>query len=103
MKPIEVDDVSMAFGGIKGLMPDRSQIPEEFQFNHNDTWGKRLFNDWFYRGLTKLELTPKEGINEEMALRHIRTIMGSFEPKHEHKEEAVAYLLDLWFESSSAT
>lgn len=90
--PKDVDDVTMHFGGIKGLMPPRESVPDRF------TWGDRLFNDWFYRGLKSIELTPKDGIDRDKAVRHIRTIMGSFEPKHEHKEAACAYLFELWFQ-----
>lgn len=97
MEPVNVDDVSMAFGAMKGLMPDLKAIPLEFH-QHNGTWGNKLFNDWFYCGVSNLELTAKEGIDKTKALRHIKTIMGSFSPAHEDKEAAVAYLLDHWFE-----
>lgn len=94
MKPIDVDAVTMAFpAGIKHLMPPREQIEA-----YKSGWGGKLFNDWFFCGLKSLELMPKEGIDKSKALRHIRTIMGSFEPKHEHKEAAVALLLEEWFE-----
>jgi len=42
---------------------------------------------------------PNDGIDQNKALRHIKAILGSFEPKHEHKEAAAAYLLSLWFKS----
>lgn len=91
--PKPVSDVDMAFGGIDGLMPKMSDIPDELP-----SWSTKLFNDWFYAGLKSLELTPKPGIDKQQALRHIRTIMGSFSPKHEHKEAAVAFFLSQWFE-----
>jgi hypothetical protein len=93
--PKDVSDLDIAFGGINGLMPAMDSIPKEF---HRGAWSNKLFSDWFYAGLKSLELTPKEGIDKTKAMRHIRAIMGSFEPKHEHKEAAVAYLLDQWFE-----
>ena len=94
--PKDVSDLDIAFGAIKGLMPPMASIPEEF--HHSRSWGNKLFSDWFYAGLKSLELTPKAGIDKQKALRHIRAIMGSFEPKHEHKEAAVAFLFDHWFE-----
>jgi hypothetical protein len=30
---------------------------------------------------------------------HLKAIMGSFQPKHEHKTAGVAYLMSLWFEA----
>ena len=92
MKPADVNDLDMTFGHIKGLMPTREQMREQ------PPWARDLFAAWFYSGLESLKLTPKEGIDKAKAIRHIRTIMGSFEPKHEDKEAAVAYLLGEWFE-----
>jgi hypothetical protein len=39
----------------------------------------------------------KDGINRKDALLHAITVLTSFEPKHEHKIAAVAYLMFLWF------
>lgn len=95
MKPKAVKDLEMAFGSISGLMPDQSIIPQEFK-NGRSKWC-RVFEQWFYSG--KLPETPvKDGIDRKEALRHIATIAKSWEPKHEHKESACAYLLSLWFE-----
>jgi len=101
MFPIaEIDDATLAFdASVRHLMPPQSDIPDEFRFSipAKNKWN-RLFNDWFFLGLTSLELTPKEGVDQDKALRHIRAVMGSYEPKHEHKEAAVAYLFSEWFE-----
>jgi hypothetical protein len=40
----------------------------------------------------------KEGVDGNLAFRHLSAIQRSFTPKHEHKEAAVAYLASLWFE-----
>ena len=98
MKPALVTRLEMAFPtNVRELMPRMEDIPKEFKDRNNGTEWNRLFGDWFYNGLESLDLTPKEGIDKEQALRHIQTVMGSWEPKHEHKEAAVAYLLSLWF------
>jgi hypothetical protein len=99
MIPKEVDDVTLAFpASVRHLMPEYKDIPKEFRnLNHRNKWGK-MVSDWFFCGLKNLELTPKPGIDEKKALRHIRAIIGSFEPKHEHKTAACAYLLSLWFD-----
>ena len=97
-KPLEVSDIDVVFpANVMNLMPAYKDIPEEFRnFNSKNKWNK-LFNDWFYRGIINLQLDPKDGIDTNKALRHIKAIMGSFQPKHEHKEAAVAYLFSLWF------
>ena len=98
MQPKEVTDVFMAFpGDVSPYMPDWSEIPAEYkQFLGTDA--NKLFSEWFYKGLKNPRFHAREGVNAEKAYRHIVAIMKSFQPKHEHKEAACAYLLDLWFE-----
>ena len=99
LTPLAVDDVTMAFpGSIRHLMPAWDKIPEEFRdYNAHGKWNG-VFSDMFYSGAKSLKFSPKEGIDTATAWRHIRCIMGSYEPKHEHKEAACAYLMSLWFE-----
>ncbi len=99
MFPIqEVSDITLAFpANVSSLMP--KSIPEEF-YRHPGTKWNKLFSDWFFNGLSSLKLVPKEGVDEKKALRHIRAIMGSFEPKHEEKEAAIAYLFSQWFDDA---
>lgn len=93
----EVDDVSLAFGGnISKLMPAYKDIPEDFKSFYNP-WVK-IFSDWFYFGFKSAVFRPKPGIDKDKALRHIKAIMHSWQPKHEHKEAAVAFLLSEWFD-----
>lgn len=90
-------DADIVFGGgIKELMPAYSDIPEEFKSRSNK-WTK-VVSDWFYSGLKEVVWTPKEGIDKEDALRHIKAVMGSWEPKHEHKMAGCAFLLSEFFE-----
>ena len=97
-KPIKVTDVEMAFPASVGhLMPAYKDIPEEFKGTGNPyvRWQQK----WFYQGLKSEDIpNVKEGIDMPMALRHLSCIQRSFEPQHEHKEAAVAYLASLWFE-----
>jgi len=98
MIPQEIDDVTLAFPtGVSHLMPNKEDIPDDFRVRGRSKWCQ-VTSDWFFYGLDNAKWTPKEGIDEGKALRHIRTILGSWEPKHEDKEAAVAYLLSLWFE-----
>jgi len=98
MQPKEVSDVDMAFGGkISKLMPSYEKIPDEFK-RSSSKWG-RIVAEWFFSGLPKgTEFIAKDGIDRAKALRHVKAILGSFEPKHEHKEAGCAYLLSLWFD-----
>ncbi|WP_348269717.1 hypothetical protein P8936_16340 [Edaphobacter paludis] len=93
----ELNGADAAFGprNLFAIMPKMDDIPQEFQ-RRSTQWNK-LVSAWFFCGLKSLELTPKEGVDKSAALRHVKAIMASFEPKHEHKEAACAYLLSQWF------
>lgn len=98
MQPKEVSDALMVFPAqvVQEYMIPREDIPKDYPH-------KKFYTDlqgqWFYAGLKRSELPkPKDGIDPILALRHLQAIQGSFEPKHEHKEECVAYFLSLWFQ-----
>ena len=78
-------------------LPHETDIPKEF-WNHRGIWSD-LMNMWFFKGLDE-DFKPlmKEGIDEKKAIIHLSTCMRSFEPKHEHKEAGVSYLMSLWFD-----
>jgi hypothetical protein len=99
MFPIqEVTDIEMVFGAkIERLLPAFKDIPAEFKKVGASKW-ERVADRWFARGLRGVEFSPKEGIDLTKAIRHLATIMQSYEPPHEHKIAAVAYLMSLWFE-----
>jgi len=101
MEPVEVDDVTMAFPAsvTQKYMIPYSDIPDEYKNGNTD--GNKFFCDMFYAGVKDIEMIPKEGIDPDKAWRHIRSIAGSFEPKHEHKEACIAYLLEQWFSKLS--
>jgi hypothetical protein len=96
-QPQPVSDLELAFGGqMSRLLPPPSEIPDEFHHGHTK-WNK-LQQTWFFRGLSGVTWSPKPGIDQAAAIRHLKAIQASWEPKHEHKEAAVAYLASLWFE-----
>ena len=100
MKPIKVDAATTAFPASVGhLMPKYEDIPDEFKHRRNP-WVKWQ-QGWFFSGL-KGWPEPKDGIDIKEAMAHLSCIQRSFEPKHEHKEAAVAYLASLWFKEESA-
>lgn len=98
--PLPVTDVQLAFpANVLDLMPDYEAIPEDFRRDRGEArpWVK-LQRRWFFRGLLGVPIRARDGIDRKQALRHLSAIQGSFEPKHEHKEAAVAYLASLWLE-----
>lgn len=99
-KPRDLSDVDVAFGAAGEclrLMPAMEDIPAEFKRWHGTPYNE-LQAKWFYEGLDAGVLVAKPGIDRNTALRHLQTIQGSWEPKHEHKEAGVAYLMSLWFD-----
>jgi hypothetical protein len=96
MKPQDISDATAVFPArVSHLMPAYGHVPDEFKRGGNP-WVE-LTSRWFYSGLKGATFTPKDGIDKAKALRHLSAVIGSYEPKHEHKEAAVAYLLSLWF------
>lgn len=98
MVQTQVTDQEVAFGG--RLLPKYEDIPDEFKILAGCKRNKwvQLTEEWFYNGLKSCRWHPKPGIDTEKALRHIKVIMVSFGPKHEHKIAGVAYLLSQFFE-----
>lgn len=99
-KPMSVTDVEIVFGGrTEELLPPMSEIPDEFKNYFYGTKWNKIISEWFFNGLPDgTDFAGKDGIDEKAALRHLKAIMGSFAPKHEHKEAGCAYLMSLWFE-----
>jgi hypothetical protein len=77
-------------------MPAYEEIPIEFKKSSNPY--VKLFQQWFFAGLRRDPFTnPRPGIDKVAAKMHLKCVMGSYEPKHEHKESAAAFLMSLWF------
>lgn len=101
-KPFVVDSGIFGFtGDTLAIMPPMKDIPDEFK-----RWSEnpfvRLQSEWFFNGLKKWPLKVRSGIDQHAALAHLNAIQRSWEPKHEHKVAAVAYLMSLWFEAPDA-
>lgn len=94
----EVTDLFLALPtDVQHLMPTMDEIPADFKRWRGNAWA-RFVAQWFFQGADSSVLVPKQGISKAKALRHVTAIMRSFEPKQEHKEAAVAFLLSQWFE-----
>lgn len=96
-EPQETSEVDRAFPAhFERLMPAPEAIPEPF-------WTRRAT----YSGLTMHAMTtgwtataqfaPREGVDAEKAFWHLQCIIGSYGPKHQHKEAAVNFLAARWF------
>ena len=94
-----IDKVSATFGDISH-MPKMAEIPEEVNMYSGRAPELKVVQTWFFSGLGEdvERLKPRKGIDKNDALRAIAAIMRSWEPKHEHKTAACAYLMREWFE-----
>lgn len=95
----ELDNLDVAFGNVKH-MPKWEVVPERFK-RHGGTIHNQFISKWFFSGVSQAEIsewTAKPGIDRMKALAAIRAVLTSFEPKHEHKEAACAYMLSEWFD-----
>lgn len=91
-------DVYFGPNNIAEFLPAMGDIPKEFHHRDNQ-WNKFICN-WFYNGLKEWPVAV-EGVSSKQAVAHIKVILGSFEPKHEHKITGCAYLASLWFKESN--
>lgn len=118
--PVPVDKIRMAFPAsvMADLMPAAEDIPEEFWHDAPGEWVEAppgykgrtvdgqcymtdgwvaIANSWFGSGLPPdVEFHMKEGIDGQTMFNHMHCILGSYEPKHQHKIAAVAFLLSEW-------
>jgi hypothetical protein len=98
-EPVEIDDVFLAFpADVYPLMPREEEIPEEFKLHFGNEW-LRITESWFFSGLgDEVKFWWKPGINPETATRHLKAILGSYQPKHQYKIQAIAFLMSIWFD-----
>lgn len=105
-QPKVIEDVALAFGGkMADLLPPYASIPDDFKHFGGRGYAKPwcgFVSDWFYKGTKLSRLTPRADVDAQVAVRHAKAIMASWEPKHEHKEAGVAWLLSRWFEAVAA-
>jgi hypothetical protein len=99
MEPQPVSDEDVMFPGtVAHLMVPYAQIPDEFKRDRHPC--VKIIEEWFYNGIKGGVDTwvAADGIDRALAIRHLKCIMRSFSPKHEHKTACVAYLLSIWFD-----
>ena len=103
----ELTAADVAFGNIKH-MPNYATLPAEFKRYDGNDYCKAV-SSWFFNGAKKftdgitigdMTFKAKPGVDANKALSAIRAVLGSFEPKHEHKEAACAFMLSEWFDKT---
>lgn len=78
--------------------PRWDDIPEHFRSMNDKSEWSLIAHTWFNSGLAATtEFHAAEGVDAKKAVRALKALLGSFQPKHEHKIAAAAYLLSCWF------
>lgn len=96
--PKTVSDAQHTFpGDVRELMPVWEEIPVIFRSFRGNEWTE-FVDEWFFHGWPKRGLYSNGDIDPEKAYLHADTVMRSYQPKHEHKIAAVAWLLSRWFD-----
>ena len=91
-------DVTFGPKNLSDFLPGMKDIPKEF-FDYNNKWN-RWASHMFNNGLKDWPVA-KSGIHFKQAAMHLKVIMTSWEPKHEHKLAGCGYLASLWLEESN--
>lgn len=87
-----VKDVDIAFSTAK-IPPHLLKEAKEKGFDKDDNPYNKLFSTLFYKGG---QLNWKKDVSmerRELGGRYLKSIMSSFEPRHEDKEAVCAYIL----------
>lgn len=92
----DFDGPAAVFGASRQDYPSREQIPTQFYNGH--TPYNKAFAGLFFKGgkLADYGLSFKPGIDQQKAMKAIRALMSSFDPKHEIKGGTVAWALSEW-------
>lgn len=81
------------------LMPDWNNIPLEFKLGQ--TKWNILVDDWYNRGLSRLDVKPRNGVNKDAAIRCIIAHMKAWKVSDEHRQAGVAYMMASLFEDAT--
>ena len=90
-KPFDLSAETKLFD-VYDLMPKYRESPDV-----DYKWEKAV-STWFFSGIEKSAFKVKDGIDANKAFSHLAAIISSWLPKHEHKTEAAAFLMSLWFD-----
>lgn len=89
-----------AFGARMSDYPPYDSIPEEFRRGHSVA--NRVVSTIFFRGgkLEDFGLRLKAGVHPTAFYGALKAMLCSFDPKHEHKEAACAWLVSEYTEAA---
>lgn len=94
MDPIKVEDVLLAFpAGIDRYMPP---VDLEVGDNAPET---NVAQAIFGEGSAKFGFVPRDGVDPELACRHLAVVLTSYQFGHSRKLRAAGGLLRQWFEA----
>lgn len=86
-------NLDCAFGADLRDYPPYDTIPE--QFKRGNTPANNVISTLFFKGgrLDDFGLRVKAGVDRSAFFGALQSMLGSFAPKHEHKEAACAWLV----------
>lgn len=89
-----------AFGANLADYPPYDSIPEEYR--RGNTPANKAVSTLFFKGgkLEDFGLRLKAGVDQSAFFRTLKAMLHSFDPKHEHKEAACAWLVAEFTEPS---
>lgn len=97
--PVDVSDVEIAFAtnGYDRLPPIAAVAKVDRRWID-------FVEHWFFRGVAGAPdvIVIKEGIDARKAIRHLKSVMGTWDTKHEDKISGVAFLMQTWFDLRKA-
>jgi hypothetical protein len=102
--PHDLTRIDTVFGNIKH-MPKYESLPEEYR--NMSAPACHAVSMWFFKGAEQhdggIEIdgkayVAKRGVDVSKALAAIKSVLCSFEPKHEHKIAGCGFMLSEWFE-----
>tara|TARA_Y100000310_G_scaffold344349_1_gene456651 strand:- start:3469 stop:3849 length:381 start_codon:yes stop_codon:yes gene_type:complete len=97
----EIDNVNLAFPTDSHIIP-RDQIPKEYKSNgEKSRYAEFYMHAWYDstgKTFEEMALIPRDGVDPKLAWRAIQNTSGSWDIKHQHKEEAIGYMLNEWYE-----
>jgi hypothetical protein len=96
----EFDDATVAFGAPRSAYLTREQMGDDFYGDRNKFTSAA--QSLFFKGgkLADHGLKFRAGIDRDKAVRAIRALLCSFDPKHEIKIGTVGYALSQWCEAA---
>ena len=86
-EPQETSAVDRAFpADFERLMPAPEAIPERYWRSGATPFSGLVIHSMTQGWGTTAQFAPHEGVDAERAFWHLQCIIGSFGPKHQHKE-----------------